>query len=282
MSATDRRLVPARPDLAAAHLRGVVQAERFVQGVAKRVVDPIAPLRRAPSQDAPLDTEALFGERVAVYETTDEGWAWGQLELDGYVGWLPANALGDVAAPATHRVTALRTFVFPKSDIKALPLTALPFGSRLAIAREQGGFAVMEQGGFIPLQHVAPLAHREPDFVATARRFLGAPYLWGGRSALGLDCSGLVQLALQAAGIDCPRDSDMQAEIGAAVDFKGDLSQLKRGDLVYWSGHVGFVADAGRLLHANAFHMAVAEEPLTAAIDRIRKSGLEILAVRRL
>lgn len=279
---SDRRLVPARPDLAAAYLRGVVQAERFVEGVAKRVVDAIAPLRRAPAPDAPLDSEALFGERVTVYETTDEGWAWVQLKLDGYVGWLPANALDDVGAPATHRVTALRTFVFPKSDIKAPPLMALPFGSRLAIAREQDGFAVTEQGGFIPLQHVAAAAHREPDFVATARRFLGAPYLWGGRSSLGLDCSGLVQLALQAAGIDCPRDSDMQAEIGAAVEFKGDLSKLKRGDLVYWKGHIGLVADGGQFLHANAFHMAVAEEPLAEAVNRIRQSGLEILAVRRL
>jgi cell wall-associated NlpC family hydrolase len=281
MSEPDRRLVPARPDLAAAHLRGKVQAARFTEGVAKRVVDPVAPLRRAPAPDAPLDTEALFGETVTVYETTDEGWAWGQLDLDGYVGWLPANALGEPGAPATHRVNALRTFVFPRPDIKAPPLMALPFGGRVAIAREHGGFTVAEQGGFIPCQHVVRLAHREPDFVATARRFLGTPYLWGGRSPLGLDCSALVQLALQAAAIDCPRDSDMQAEIGVAIDFGGDLSKLRHGDLVYWKGHIGFVADAGRFLHANAFHMAVAEEPLVAAVERIRRGGSEIVTVRR-
>jgi cell wall-associated NlpC family hydrolase len=281
MSANDRRLVPARPDLAAAHLRGKVQAERFVQGVAKCVVDPIAPLRRAPAPDAPLDTEALFGETVTVYETTDEGWAWAQLDLDGYVGWLPANALGRVATPATHRVSALRTFVFPLPDIKAVPLLALPFASRLAIVREQDGFAVTSEEGFVPRQHLVPLAHREPDFVATARRFLGTPYLWGGRSPLGLDCSGLVQLALQAAGIECPRDSDMQAEIGAAVEFRGDLSQLRRGDLVYWTGHIGFVAGGREFLHANAFHMAVAAEPLADAVQRTPESGREILAVRR-
>ena len=282
MSPTDRRLLPARPDLAAAHLRGTVQAERFVEGVAKRVVDAIAPLRRAPALDAALDTEALFGETVTVYETTDEGWAWGQLDLDRYVGWLPANALGELSAPPTHRVNALRTFVFPQPDIKTPPLMALPFASRLAVVREQEDFTVTEQGGFVPRQHVVPLAHREPDFVATARRFLGAPYLWGGRSPLGLDCSGLVQLALQAAGIDCPRDSDMQAGIGAAVEFKGDLSKLRCGDLVYWKGHIGFVADSGRLLHANAFHMAVAEELLTAAVDRIGAGGSEIRTVRRI
>ena len=131
-------------------------------------------------------------------------------------------------------------------------------------------------------QHLVPLGHREPDYVATARRFLGVPYLWGGRSSLGLDCSALVQLALQAAGIACPRDSDMQAGLGSAVDFGGDISKLKRGDLVYWQVHIGFVAGEGRFLHANAHHMAVAEEPLADAIQRIRAVGQEILTVRRL
>lgn len=280
-SRLDPRVTPARPDLAAAHLRGQVQAARFVEGMLKRIFEPVVPLRRVPQRDIGFETEALYGERVTIYETTAEGWAWGQLELDGYVGWLPAGALIDPGLPPTHRVAALGTFAFPRPDIKSLPLVSFPFGSRLAVVREEGKFAVTGEGVFVPQQHLVPVGHREPDYVSTARRLLGVPYLWGGRSSLGLDCSALVQIALQAAGIDCPRDSDMQAEIGSAVDFGDDLSKLKRGDLVYWQSHIGLVAGEGRFLHANAFHMAVAEEPLADAVQRIRADGLEILTVRR-
>ena len=281
MSAFDPRVTAARPDLAAAHLKGKVQAERFVAGTMKRVIAPTAPVRRAPSPDAPLETEALHGERVIVYETTEEGWAWGQLELDSYVGWLPAGALGDPGVAATDRVSALRTLVFPGPNIKLPPLDSLSFASRVVVARREGDFAVTDAGGFIPARHLAPVASHEPDFVAVARRFIGAPYLWGGRSNLSLDCSALVQVALQAAGYDCPRDSDMQAAFGAPVSFGGNPHSLRRGDLVCWKGHIGIVSDPGLLLHANAFHMAVVEEPLGHAVERIGKSGLEVTTVRR-
>ena len=281
MSEFDPRVTPARPDLAAVHLRGKVQAERFVEGTIKRVIAPTAPVRRAPSPDAPRDTEALHGERVIVYETTEEGWAWGQLELDSYVGWLPAGALGDIGAAATDRVSALRTLVFPAPNIKLPPLGSLSFGSRIAVARREGDFAVTDAGAFIPARHLAPIASHEPDFVAIACRVIGTPYLWGGRSGFGLDCSGLVQVALQSAGYECPRDSDMQAKIGAPVSFNGDPNSLRRGDLVCWKGHIGIVSDPDLLLHANAFHMAVAEEPLADAIARIRESEIEVTAVRR-
>ena len=281
-SRLDPRVTPARQDLAAAHLRDQVQAARYVEGTLKRIFEPVAPLRRLPQRDLGFETEALYGERVTVYESNPEGWAWGQLELDGYVGWLPSGALADPGRPATHRVAALGTFFYPRPDIKALPMVAFPFGCRLAIAREEGKFAVTDEGAYVPLQHLVPVGHRDPNFVATARRFLGVPYLWGGRSSLGFDCSALVQLALQAAGINCPRDSDMQAGLGNAVDFDGDISKLKRGDLVYWQGHIGLVAGEGLFLHANSFHMTVAEEPLTDAIQRIRTDGLEIITIRRL
>jgi cell wall-associated NlpC family hydrolase len=277
----DPRITAARPDLAAAHLKGKVEAARFVEGTLRQVVAPSAPMRRAPSPDAPQDTELLHGEQVVVYETTEEGWAWGQAELDSYVGWIPAGALGEVMVAPTGRISALRTLVFPGPDIKQTPLEGLSFGSRVTVARREGEFAVSSTGGFIPARHIAPLESREPDFVAVAQRFVGVPYLWGGRSSLGLDCSGLVQVALQAAGMKCPRDSDMQAAFGAPLDFKGDPATLKRGDLVCWRGHIGIVSAPGRLLHANAFHMAVADEPLAEAIARIKKSGLDVTAVRR-
>jgi cell wall-associated NlpC family hydrolase len=281
VSAFDPRVTAARPDLAAANLRGKVDAARFAEGTVKRVIAPTAPVRRHPAPDAPLDTEALFGERLTIYEATDEGWCWGQLELDSYVGWIPASALADEGPAATHRVAALRTFVFPSADIKRPPIASLSLGSRVFVAHTKDGFAITEAGGFIPLHHLALLNQREPDFVTVARRFLGTPYLWGGRSSLGIDCSGLVQVALQSAGFDCPRDSDMQAGYGAVVPFAGDAGVLNRGDLVCWKGHIGIVSDPGRLLHANAFHMAVAEEPVAEAIERIRKAGSEVMTVRR-
>ena len=281
MSGFDKRITPARPDLAASHLRGKVEALHYADGIVMQVIDPSAPLRAAPTPEASLDTEALHGEAVTVYEDNEEGWSWGQLARDGYVGWLPSNALSKNVEKSTHRVQALRTFVFPKADIKSPPVASLSFGSLCAVTREEENFVVTRHGGFIPKQHVVPLDFREADAVAVAYRFLGTPYLWGGKTSGGLDCSGLVQLSLQSAGYECPRDSDLQQKIGSPVSCS-DLQALSRGDLIFWKGHVGFYAGEGKLLHANAFHMAVAEEPLAEAVARISRSGAEILEVRRL
>jgi cell wall-associated NlpC family hydrolase len=261
----DPRLNAYRPDLAAAELRGKVEAARFVDGTLHQISEPYAPVRGEGHPDAALVTEALLGERVLVYEIDGEGWAWGQLQRDRYVGWLPAGALGRIGAPPTHKVTALRTLGFPGPDIKKPPLAALPFGAQVVITREDAQFAATETGLYLPAAHVAPTASKEPDFVAVAERFLGAPYLWGGKTSLGIDCSGLVQVALQAAGIACPRDSDMQSALGNGVA----LSEVSRGDLLFWKGHVAIARDKDTLLHANAHHMAVAVEPTGVALARI-------------
>ncbi|MFT0859360.1 C40 family peptidase [Ancylobacter sp. G4_0304] len=279
----DPRLTPARPDLAAAHLKGIVDAARFVDGVRHRVVFAEAPVTREPAPDAPLTTQALHGETVMVYETTIEGWAWGQLEADGYVGWMPSEALGPVAGPPTHKVAALRTPVFPGPSIKLPPRALLSFASHVRIVRAEGKFLVTDEGGYLFARHLVPVETREDDYVEVAARFLGAAYLWGGRSSLGLDCSGLVQVALQATGRDCPRDSDMQeSALGTALDFAGDITRLRRGDLVFWPGHVAIIEDGGTLLHATAHFMSVVREPLRSALVRIEATSAPVRSIRRL
>jgi cell wall-associated NlpC family hydrolase len=281
MPAFDPRITPARADLAAKHLEGKVKAARFVEGRVCEVIEPQAPLRREPRPDAPLETEALKGERVTIYDANGEGWAWGQLAAYGYVGGLPENALATAGAAPTHKVTALRTLAFPGPSIKLPPLEALPLGARLAIARIEDRMAVTQSGAYVPAAHLAPLGENESDFVTVAERFLGAPYLWGGKTALGLDCSGLVQVALTACGVSCPRDSDMQERaLGAVVS--ADPSTLERGDLIFWRGHVAIVRSPDSLLHANAHHMAVAIEPITQAVVRVRNAGSEITSIRRI
>jgi cell wall-associated NlpC family hydrolase len=282
-AALDPRITPARPDLAAMHLAGKVAAARFVEGRAYEVVEPQAPVRRAPSPEAPLDTEALKGEPVIIYDMNEEGWAWGQLETDGYVGFMPASALREPGRAPSHKVIALRTLVFPGPSIMLPPLESLSFGCRLAIARTEGPLAVTASGGYVPVRHLASMEATETDFVAVAERFLGTPYLWGGKTNLGLDCSGLVQIALTACGIACPRDSDMQEKaLGEPLAPATPISKLRRGDLIFWQGHVAIVRDEAMLLHANAFHMAVAIEPIAEAIARIRAAGGDITGVRRI
>jgi cell wall-associated NlpC family hydrolase len=275
----DRRTNAFRPDLAASHLRGQVEATHFANGTIYEVIDPIADVRHAPSADAAIDTQALYGERVTVYETTDEGWAWGQLEADHYVGWMPANALATPGAMPTHKVIVPRTLCFPAANIKLPPLAALPMGAALAVARQNEPFSVTHNGWYIPSGHIAPLSATYRDHVAVAEMLLGAPYLWGGKSSLGIDCSGLVQVAVAATGVACPRDSDMQkAALGRSVA----LDEITRGDLVFWKGHVAIARDARTLLHANAFHMMVALEPIADAVARIAAAGHNVSAVKRL
>jgi cell wall-associated NlpC family hydrolase len=283
MPALDRRVTPWRADVAAKHLEGKVKAARFVEGHAMEVVAPQAPLRREPRPDALLDTEALKGERVTVYDANAEGWAWGQLAGDEYVGWLPSAALAVPGPAPTHRVAALRTLVFPGPSIRLPPIEALPFGAALNIGRIDNRLATMPSGGYVPAVHLAPIGDNERDFVAVAERFVGAPYLWGGKTAFGLDCSGLVQIALSACGLPCPRDSDMQERaLGSALDHKAASFKLQRGDLIFWAGHVAIARDRDSLVHANAFHMAVVVEPVGEAIARIRDTGSEIASVRRM
>ena len=247
-----------------------------------RIIAASAPLRRSPDTEAALETEALFGEKATVYDESD-GWAWAQLDRDRYVGYLPAASLGAPVAP-THRIAALRTHAYPGPSIKLRPRMALSLGAQLKIVGGEGDFAVSEEGLYVWSRSLAGLSAREPDFVAIAELFLEAPYLWGGRTSEGIDCSGVVQTTLTAAGVAAPRDSDMQeAALGEPLPIDDPEAPLARGDLVFWKGHVGIMRDSLTLLHANGWHMKTVSEPLAQARARIAGTGGgAITSVRRL
>jgi cell wall-associated NlpC family hydrolase len=283
----DPRLNAFRADLADRRLEGRVPARRFVEGVPHRVVAWSAPLKRAPAPDAPQDSEVLCGETFTVFDAA-AGWAWGQLATDDYVGYVPAAALAPPVQETTHRVAALRTFVFPGPDMKLPVAGALSFGSRVAlgdeaVTRHTAYRALAGGAGWLAASAVVPGdAPPENDFVAVAERFLGVAYLWGGRTSLGLDCSGLVQIGLAAAGKASPRDTDQQERTLGAPLAGGVDAPLRRGDLVFWKGHVGIMIDGEYMVHASGHHLAVVIEPLKTAVDRIAGTGGMPTSVRRL
>ena len=271
---TDRRLTPANARAALDSLRGVVDAPRYVAGEAARVAVPLVDLDRTP--DGPRDRQLLLGDGVTVIDR-HQGWAFVQAAKDGYCGYVPETALGSAGAP-THRVIAPATHLYPLPKVQAHELCALSFGSLLTVTGTAERFAETPDG-FVPLQHLRALADPLTDPVAVAAMFLGTPYLWGGNSRAGIDCSGLVQAALLACGKDCPGDSDLQAQSVGRTLLPEEA--LRSGDLIFWSGHVAMVADARRIIHATGNRMAVVFEDMAAAVTRIAAAGQPVLVRRR-
>ncbi|MDW3207406.1 MAG: NlpC/P60 family protein [Alphaproteobacteria bacterium] len=280
MSDLDRRLNAYRPDLAAQSLQGQVEATRFVAGETARVVHPVLPVRPAPDAARPRDTEFLFGEPVTVYDTSD-GWSWVQSQLDGYVGYVDATALSYSEPSPTHRVAARRTHLYPAPELKRFAVAALPHGALVHVVDVSGRWSQIADGQWLYSAHLVAVDHRERDPVAVAERFLETPYLWGGRSSEGMDCSALVQFALSACGITCPRDSDMQERlVGTEIDF--EEAPLQRGDLAFWPGHVGILTAPDRILHCNATDMSTRVWTLPDLRAHIRRAEeTELRAVRR-
>ncbi len=270
----DARVHAIRPDLADVALASLYFAPHYASPVPRSIAAPWVPVRGAPNESATAITELLHGEAFHVLDSRG-GWAWGYCAHDHYVGYLPLDTLGEPMAPS-HLATGAAP-LFTAADIKS-PIAALyPAHSRLAGTLE-GSFLATE-AGFVHARHVRPLSETETDWVAVAQRHLGAPYVWGGRGGLGLDCSGLVQVALAACGIKAPRDTDQQAQaVGVALD---DHAELRRGDIVFFPGHVGLMADAERLLHANAHWMAVTIEPLSDVIARLADKHERPVTARR-
>ena len=263
---SDPRLIPANARVAADHLRGLVEAPTYLPGEPMQVSIPVADLLREPN--GARDRQLVLGETVQCFER-HEGWAFVQSHKDGYVGYLPAEVLRSPNTPS-HIVTARSTHLYGAADFKSLERTSLSHGSRLEVLANLGRFSETTDG-FVPTAHLTPLNTLETDPVNVAETYLGTPYLWGGNSGFGLDCSALIQAGCLTCGIPCPGDSDMQeAELGTHLP---DDAPLQRGDLLFWKGHVAWVADPDTLLHANAFHMAVAYEPLQDAIQRIEAQG---------
>ena len=281
MNQIDKRLNALRPDIADARLARMAQGARLVEGDIKQIEVPLLSLYGEPRFDARLDTQGLMGERVRVFDS-QEGWAWLQLETDGYVGYASLDDLAPPQSTPTHRVAVPSTFMFPGPDIKSQPVVTLTMNARVQVIGGDEKFAHLANGRFIVARHLKPVSESEPDFVAVAEAYLHVPYLWGGKSVLGIDCSGLVQLALEASGRVSPRDADMQeVQLGDALP-KDDLGNLRRGDLVFWDGHVGIMTDHRMLLHANGHFMQVTHEPLLPAVERIARRHSPVTAIRRL
>ena len=281
----DRRLHAYRDDLASEDLRGVIDAPKFVKGTLRQLVVPSTPLKREPRFDTPIDTEVLFGEQVMQFEV-HEGWAWVQCIRDGYVGYIAVDSLKDAPTEAgattevpVKSVSAPSTFIYPGPDMKLPPLSQLPMNAQIKAVGTKGEFTATTPSGFVITKHLRDEKTPETNFVDIALDFVGTPYLWGGRTYGGIDCSGLVQTAMIASGQTVLRDTDMQENsIGEAIKHDAGVAQLIKGDLIFWAGHVGIMIDKEHLLHANAYHMQTVVEPYEEA--RLRIAAGDTGAVR--
>jgi len=267
----DHRTNAYRPDLADASLRDTIKAEKYLEPILRQCLTGILPMLASPSADAKQTSQVKYGEFLDIFEMRDDGFAWAQNRFDRYVGYVPLkDPLGESIAMMSNRIIALRTFVYPEPDMKKPPMDELTLGSFVSVAGKKGDFLELNDGGFVFAKHIASTdAARAPDYIFTAGRMLGTPYLWGGRTPKGIDCSGLVQIALEMAGIDVPRDTDQQCDALAKplASHWRDYA-WHRGDVVFFPGHVGIMTGVDHILHASTHSMDVVVEPLAEVVAR--------------
>ena len=276
----DPREYAFRPTIAASYLQGIVAADQFSDGMVCSVTDSVLPLKSNPTDQAELASEMLFGEKFIVYESQGS-WAWGQSQTDGYVGFVKINGLSERPSSPTHEVKELKTFVYQWPDIKSPVLKGLAMGSKVSLKEKSENFIRLKEGGWIVDKHVVEFNAKEASFITVARKYIGTPYLWGGRSSNGLDCSALVQLSLSRVGILAPRDTDQQEETVGCFCGKNP-EDIEKGDLLYTQGHVAISSGRDLVLHANAHHMRVVEEPLQAFLSRLDETDHQLRSIKRL
>jgi NlpC/P60 family/Bacterial dipeptidyl-peptidase Sh3 domain len=278
----DRRRNAYRDDLAAACLKGRITAGHYAEPQTAQVSAGAVALLKRPEAGIAYESELVHGEVIDIYERA-EGWLWVQARRDSYVGYIPASAVKAEVLPVTHRVVALRSFLYPGPGMKTTPFGFLPFMAEVSVIEESGDW-LNTRAGWLYRPHLVTLETRFSDPVGVAERFLGTPYLWGGKSSLGIDCSGLVQTACFACGIVAPRDSDMQeAELGEPMPLDtASLATIPRGALLFWPGHVALSQGGGRMIHANAYHMMVESEEIVPAVARIASKGSALRSIRML
>lgn len=269
----DRRTTPFSGRVAHRSLQGVVAAEAYADGTPHRLIRPLADLQRSPGGGR--DRQVLWGDRLLVIDRQGPH-AYVMAEKDGYCGWVEGAALGP-DHPVTHRVASPFSQIYAEARVASPETLTLPYAAQLEVLEQVGKFSRTPHG-FVPTDHLRPVADHDRDPVQVAAGFLGTPYLWGCNSRAGLDCSGLVQAALLACGIDCPGDSDLQAALGHEI---GADEPLRAGDLVFWKGHVALVSGPDEIIHATGAFMRVVREPLSVAVARILDQGSGPVTHRR-
>ena len=273
----DTRITPIRRDLASTAYKAIVKRKKYVTAKLATVKSAFTPLYS--NKGSKLSTQLLYGEECDVFETKN-GWSWIQSRRDNYVGYTPTINLTRKIYKPNSKVISLRTVIYTKPDIKSVTKGYLSFNSLVEVIKIKGKYSLIKNLGWCPSLDLVKIKSSKFNHIDLSKQYLDTPYLWGGRDSMGIDCSGLVQNLHQINNRPFPRDTDMQ-EMFVTNEVKYE-KDLKAGDLVFWKGHVAMMIDNSNIIHANAFHMKTAIEPLSTAKKRILKSNGKIKKLGRL